>query len=151
MTIASSPEGLTEISKCEVCGSTSLEPVLDLGAHPLCDDLVKIGDPRENVHYPIEILYCGICRTAHQKYQVNKTLLFPKTYHYRSSLTKDVLNGMKSLVGRCQELLGDLSGKSVLDVGCNDGSLLNFFRETGCSTYGIDPTDAAITAKERGH
>ena len=30
---------LNEISTCEVCGHADLEPVLDLGPHPLCDDL----------------------------------------------------------------------------------------------------------------
>lgn len=28
---------------CEVCNSSGLRPVLDLGLNPLCDDLIKIG------------------------------------------------------------------------------------------------------------
>src|SRR5258705_382799 len=34
-----------EIDHCEVCGNRTLASVLDLGAHPMCDDLVAIGSP----------------------------------------------------------------------------------------------------------
>ena len=34
---------LREIKSCEVCGNKKLIEVLDLGLHPLCDDLIKIG------------------------------------------------------------------------------------------------------------
>ena len=139
------------ITTCEVCGGGELKPVLNLGSHPLCDDLVPVGDSRSNVKYPISILYCETCRTAHQKYQVPKRELFPQTYHYRSRFTADVLNGMKSLVERCKGAFGDLSGKGVLDIGCNDGSLLGFFRDQGAKTIGIEPTGAYVDAVAQGH
>jgi SAM-dependent methyltransferase len=142
---------LTEIHRCEVCGAASLRPVLDLGRHPLCDDLVAIGDSRVCKEYPIEILFCDTCRTAHQRFQVPKQELFPSTYHYRSRQTLDVLNGMRRLVAACVEKYGDLSGKKVLDVGCNDGSLLSIFAEHGARTFGIEPTGAAADASAAGH
>jgi SAM-dependent methyltransferase len=139
------------VSHCEVCGETDLPEVLNLGLHPLCDDLVKAGDSRVCKEYPIVILYCQNCRTAHQKYQVPKRDLFPQTYHYRARFTNDVLVGMKSLVSECAELFGKLDGKRVLDIGCNDGSLLNFFRDRGARTYGIEPTSAYLDAESGGH
>lgn len=143
--------GTNEITGCEVCGSRTLEPALDLGAHPMCDDLVAVGDVRRCREYPIVILYCAACRTAHQRFQVPKAELFPKTYHYRSRFTADVLNGMAGLVESCERRFGPLRGKLVVDVGCNDGSLLGFFREKGAKTAGIEPTGAAADAKSKGH
>lgn len=142
---------MREIVHCEVCGAKTLEPVLDLGPHPMCDDLVAIGDTRACQEYPIEILYCASCRTAHQRFQVPKTELFPKTYHYRSRFTADVLTGMKGLVESCETRFGSLKGKVVLDIGCNDGSLLDFFRDKGAKTAGIEPTGAAADASAKGH
>lgn len=115
-----------EISSCEVCGNTHLIPVLDLGLHPMCDDLIPVGDPRVCREYPIEILYCKGCFTAHQRYQVPKRELFPESYHYRSRFTADVLKGMEGLVESCVQRFGSLSEKKVVDIGCNDGSLLDF-------------------------
>ncbi|MDP2750986.1 MAG: class I SAM-dependent methyltransferase [Rhodocyclaceae bacterium] len=142
---------MKEISRCEVCRSKDLSLVLDLNHHPMCDDLVPVGDSRVCVEYPIQILYCEHCRTAHQKYQVPKQDLFPKTYHYRSRFTADVLNGMKGLVERCESRFGSLHGKKVLDVGCNDGSLLGFFRDKGAATIGVEPTGACADAREQRH
>jgi SAM-dependent methyltransferase len=140
-----------QISSCEVCGNQSLESVLDLGLHPMCDDLVPLGDPRICQEYPIEILFCEKCCTAHQRFPVPKQDLFPTSYHYRSRFTADVLSGMAGLVESCALQFGSFAGKVVLDIGCNDGSLLDFFREKGARTYGIEPTGAFLDAKEKGH
>lgn len=142
---------VNEIKVCEVCGSEDLESILHLGEHPLCDDLVEVGDGRVCKEYPIEILFCSSCVTAHQRFQVPKKELFPKTYHYRSRFTADVLNGMEALVASCEGHLGSLSGKLVLDVGCNDGSLLGFFQRKGAKTIGIEPTDAYLDGLDKGH
>lgn len=142
---------LTKIKGCEVCGGRQLLPVLDLGRHPLCDDLVKVDDPRQCREYPINIDFCPTCATAHQRFQVPKENLFPDDYHYRSRFTADVLSGMRSLVGSCVERLGPLTDRLVLDVGCNDGSLLDFFRDAGAKTAGIEPTGAGRDAAAKGH
>ena len=140
-----------QINICEVCANSNLESVLDLGFHPMCDDLIKIGDGRTCKEYPIEILFCKNCCTAHQRFQVPKEDLFPASYHYRSRFTADVINGMRELVNSCAEKFGDLQGKKVLDIGCNDGSLLDFFRQKGAFTFGVEPTGAYLDAKEKGH
>lgn len=136
---------------CEVCGSVDVQPVLDLGAHPLCDDLVRVGDSRVCREYPISIVHCRACNTAFQAHNVDRTELFPGDYHYRSRFTNDVLEGMKALVASVEERTGPVAGKLVLDVGCNDGSLLDFFAQRGARTVGIEPTGAAHDAAGRQH
>jgi len=138
---------MVEIKSCEVCGNSKLDNVLNLGKHPLCDDLVTIGSDRLCKEYPIEIIYCNICYTAHQKFQVPKKELFTTNYHYRSRMTGSVLAGMSDLVENCEKRFENLDKKLILDIGCNDGSLLDFFKEKGCNTVGVDPTDAAQESK----
>ena len=135
---------MKEISSCEVCGNKKLTSVLNLGKHPLCDDLIPFGSEEKCTEYPIEILFCNTCYTAHQRFQVEKKLLFPKNYHYRAQRTGSVLSGMSELVDSCEKRYGSLENKTVLDVGCNDGSLLNYFKAKGCRTIGIEPTGAAL-------
>ena len=129
---------MNEITHCEVCGNTQLRSVLDLGSHPLCDDLIPIISTRVCKEYPIEILFCDVCLTAHQRFQVPKRELFKSTYHYRARMTGSVLSGMAELVSSCELKLAGLKGKTVLDIGCNDGSLLNYFEENDPNLYQLE-------------
>jgi hypothetical protein len=140
-----------KIEKCEVCGNLDLIDILDLGKHPMCDDLINVNDDRICKEYPINISFCLVCKTAHQKYQIPKQELFPNSYHYRSRFTSDVLAGMKNLVSDCKTHFSKLENKLVLDIGCNDGSLLDFFRVEGSNTFGIEPTNASEDACLKGH
>lgn len=141
-----------QINSCEVCGSQRLSEVLNLGSHPLCDDLIPISSDEVSSEFPIEILLCSDCFTAHQKFQIPKSELFPKKYNYRSRFTSDVISGMSQLVNKVNEFLpGGLIKKIVLDIGSNDGSLLKIFQSFGSITIGVEPTDAAIDSTDQGH
>jgi SAM-dependent methyltransferase len=138
---------MKEINNCEVCDSKDLTMVLDLGLHPLCDDLIEIGSSKQCHEYPVEILFCSTCKTAHQRFQVPKKELFGENYHYRARMTGSVLKGMEDLVESCVQKIGNLENKLILDIGCNDGSLLDFFKKKGCETIGVEPTGAAFDSK----
>lgn len=133
------------IRNCEVCNSLLEGPILDLGYHPLCDDLVQASSVSGVPVFHQEIQLCSNCLTAHQLHQVDKTYLFKKTYHYRSALTKDVLSGMNDLVDSVNQEFPLGRDSTVLDIGCNDGSLLDIFKSKySVKTIGVDPTDAII-------
>ena len=138
---------MIKITKCEVCENEQLKKVLDLGNHPLCDDLIPMEEESSCEEFPIEILFCEKCLTAHQIYQIPKQTLFTKNYHYRARMTGSVLSGMADFVEGCENRFGSLHAKVVLDIGCNDGSLLDFFKIKGCKTVGIEPTGAALESK----
>lgn len=127
---------------CEVCGSSDLATVLRLGNHAMCDDLVPVDQEVQCIKYPIDIIFCRCCFTAHQAHNIPKATLFPSSYHYRSRLTKDVIDGMHNLVQSLTTSFNLSPDSKVLDIGCNDGSLLNIFAAKNCVTIGVEPTSA---------
>jgi len=133
------------IVNCQIC-KQKLVKLFSLGKHPLCDDLIKIKKKEKSITYPIDLIYCEDCLIVYQKYQIKHKILFPKKYHYRGRFTKDVVDGQKIFVDSIIKKYGSLKNKKVLDIGCNDGTLLNFFRKKKAITYGIEPTDAAKEA-----
>ena len=139
------------MTHCQVCSKKLIPNILNLGLHPLCDDLIPINSKKKNQFYKINISYCNNCFTAFQMHNVNKNKLFPKNYHYRAQLTADVINGMKELVVEVRKQVGTLKNKKILDIGCNDGSLLSLFKLENCKTIGIEPTNAYKDAKKNGH
>ena len=127
--------------KCDVCKRKLAGPILSLGNQPLCDDLHSINSNRKTKLYKIELKLCKNCLTVNQLHKVDQQILFPKKYNYRASLTVDVQKGMEDLCTKANKLIKKKK-KTVLDIGCNDGSLLNFFKKQNFKTYGIEPTNA---------
>ena len=134
--------------KCLICNTANLTKVLDLGQNPLCDDLIKLNSKKNNRLYKIQISICRNCFTAFQDFEVNKKKLFPKNYHYRARFTKDVLDGFVDIKKLSTKILKKLNNKNIVDIGCNDGSLLNLFKKNKANTIGIEPTDASKDAKK---
>ena len=131
---------------CEVCNSEFGNTFLDLGFHPLCDDLTPFESELIPEEYQQLVSLCEFCLTAHQMVPVIKEKLFKYDYHYRAALTSDVIKGMTNLV---QETIKYFDTKNkivtVLDIGCNDGSLLGIFKDKhSFTTIGVDPTGAIL-------
>ena len=58
---------------------------------------------------------------------------------------------MKELAESALKKIDKSKNIKVLDIGCNDGTLLDIFKKKGCKTYGVEPTDAFKDALKKGH
>lgn len=66
-------------------------------------------------------------------------------YWYRSGTNTTMRNHLKGIVDSTMELLKK-DNCNVLDIGCNDGTLLNFY-PGNFTRYGCDPSDVAQEVK----
>jgi len=135
---------------CEVCDYKMSGNAVNLGEHPLNDDMHRIGSNKREERYPQRIKICQNCLTAHQEVVIPKEKLFFPEYRYRGSLTKDVVNGMEDLVDAVLKHCDLDESSLVVDVGANDGTLLGLFKKkTGCVTVGVDPTEVVMSAPSK--
>lgn len=139
------------ISSCQVCNSKKLHLVLDLGHQPLCDSLLTkemLDEPE--VTYPLRMYWCEECTLAQIDYCVDKSTVFHPGYPYRTGITKELVEYLKdmsrNLVSKCKLNPSDL----VVDIGSNDGTLLDGFKSQGMRVLGVEPTNVANIAKENG-
>tara|TARA_R110001592_G_scaffold18816_3_gene77636 strand:+ start:2751 stop:3959 length:1209 start_codon:yes stop_codon:yes gene_type:complete len=136
----------SEIKKCLCCYS-SIEEVISLGDQPLANDFHRKGEI--TTAYPLNLMYCKKCFHCQLSRSVNPSILF-KNYKYVSG-TSDT--GNKFFKENC-DYIHTLKGKpgKILDIACNDGSQLNFFRDLGWDTYGVDPAENICPiAEKQGH
>jgi SAM-dependent methyltransferase len=133
--------------KCDVCKKKLQGTTVSLGKQPLCDDLRKSLSTKI-LTFRIDLKLCGNCLTVNQLHSVNQKKLFPADYKYRSGLTEDVKIGLKDLALTADKMILSKK-KKILDVGCNDGTLLNFFKNIGYNTIGIEPTNAFKDANKK--
>jgi hypothetical protein len=139
------------IVACQSCGHEPLEPILFLGYVPPVNTMPVIGEvPVEQTAYPLGLVRCERCTLVQAGLEVDKEVLFPPGYPYRSRSTGILRENFADL---CRESTGRLAlapEALVVDVGSNDGTLLSNFHEAGHPVLGIEPTDAAQDATARG-
>jgi 2-polyprenyl-3-methyl-5-hydroxy-6-metoxy-1,4-benzoquinol methylase len=80
---------------------------------------------------------CGLLQMEHT---VPPEVLY-SAYWYRSGTNNTMRTHLRTLAEDAVSLLGRTTG-SVLDIGCNDGTLLHGF-PAGFEKYGVDPSDVA--------
>lgn len=138
-------------TQCRLCGhnfGTQPERILDLDYTPLANALPDDANGSQSV-YPLFLTRCSSCDAVQLPVIVPKEDLFPVSYPYTTGASQTMrahLEGLASL------LMERFSPKRVLEIGSNDGTLLNLLRTKGCPhVEGIDPAaSAARIAIENG-
>ena len=76
---------------CQICNSTNLDTVLDLGFQPLPDNLRTINSKsHETIFYPLQINLCKKCIMLQTSHIVDDKKLYPLNYHYTPGISKQV-------------------------------------------------------------
>lgn len=134
---------------CRACGyakpvaqgikSSSTEkliPVFDLGIQPLANDFCKDGEPHAG-YVPLKVLYCPRCSLAQLSVVVDPVTLY-RHYAYVTSPSKMMRQHFAALI---HDISSESEGKSVLEIGSNDGRLLHMMKDCGFSVLGVDPAE----------
>ena len=138
---------LTFRKSCRVCGSKALTPVINLGDQYLQGSFLKPGKeipPLRKI--PLSLVRCDptkdekACGLLQMEHTVPPEVLY-SAYWYRSGTNKTMKDHLKGIVEEAVTILDKSSG-SVLDIGCNDGTLLGYYPKK-FNKYGVDPSDVA--------
>lgn len=133
------------ITKCRVCGNENLTPVLSLGDQPLSGVFPTIDSPDPSSS-PLDLVICdgdensNICRTLQLAHSANVSEMYGSTYGYRSSTSRTMRSHLQGIVKELIDIAKPQPGDLVLDIGCNDGTLLNFYRDYNLTRMGMDPS-----------
>ena len=123
--------------KCRSCDSSNLELVLDLGNQPWGNDYVKFDQVIEPKEYPLRFLVCMDCMMAQIDSTIPKEIMFVN--HTYVSGTTEALRMHFVKVGQSILKRKKLNVTDcILDIGGNDGTFLEFFKEKGFNVLNID-------------
>ncbi len=90
--------------------------------------------------YPLNFCICGKCALGQLDEIVRAGDLF-STYHYISSTSAPLKNHLETLVKLCIDMFKLNKNSKVLDIGCNDGTLLLHVKKSDIQTFGVDPAE----------
>ena len=126
---------------CLVCAGSQVDEFLDLGStalankFPTADDLNQ-PEPR----FPLRVGFCRGCGHVQLTELVPPAAMFTD-YLYVSSASDTLRAHFADLAATLTSRHGLADGGLVIDIGCNDASLLCCFRDRGASTLGVDPAE----------
>ena len=132
---------------CRVCGSAFLTPVVDLGEQYLQGSFVKPGAlPPPKRRLPTQLVRCNVTKYENGCGLLQLAHTFPPeilyaNYWYRSGTNQTMRQHLEGIVQEAMSLVG-AENLTVLDIGCNDGTLLANY-PPGTVLYGVDPSDIA--------
>ena len=140
----------TTISRCQVSGKSDLKTIISLGYLPPVNKMQKVGKKKEeSIFFPVDLVYSKTSKLVQLNNLVDKSILFPKEYPYTSSTTKILRENFKELYKECCKLINLNSDDLIIDIGSNDGNLLNNFKNNH-KVLGVTPENIGKVAIKKG-
>jgi SAM-dependent methyltransferase len=121
---------------CRACDSTHIEPWLALPSSPVANAL--FSEPDFHRH-PLELNRCLECGHLQLASAPDPDVVF-KGYKYKSGVSESFRKHFKQYAFDIINDYGFGKSASVLEIGSNDGYLLDCFKKMTCNVIGVEPS-----------
>lgn len=125
-------------TNCGLCQTGDLNQFLDLGTSPLADRFPATKDEVEE-HFPIRVGMCARCKLVQLMDIVPDDVLYGSDYAFYTGASTTHNPYWFQYARQIEEF----KPKNVLEIACNDGSLLNQFSRN-MYVVGIDPASGPL-------
>jgi SAM-dependent methyltransferase len=116
-----------------------VDEFLDLGATALANQFLRAEDINgQEPKYPLRVGFCRSCTHVQLMDPVPPLEMF-ENYLYISSASDTLKNHLWDVSDDLTARYALRNPDLVIDVGCNDGTLLEGFKRHGVRTLGVDP------------
>jgi len=136
---------------CRSCGSGTLTPVLSLGEQYVSNFVEEATS--NQVKAPLEMALCNVgsggCGLLQLRHTVPADLMF-RRYWYRSGINATMTAALQDVASRAEQMVQLSGGEVVVDIGCNDGTLLRSYRTKGLVLVGFEPATNLVPFAESG-
>ncbi len=142
------PLQVTARTTCRSCGDSWLIEVLDFGNRYI-SNFPDTADDARLPRAPLELMLCTHCTLLQLRHTVPSEWLY-RRYWYKSGVNASMCRALSDIARRGSEFASLVSGDSVLDIGCNDGTLLRSYSVPGIRRVGFEPAENLQSDASRG-
>src|SRR3989344_4016704 len=132
--------GVKRIRKCRVCSFARLQKIFSLGDFYV-SNFIDEKEQKEFTKYPLTLVLCnkkaGGCGLLQLEHTVSNEILY-RNYWYRSGTNSTMTGDLQDVVRAARAIVPLKRSDFVLDIGCNDGTLLRMY-DGGARRVGFEP------------
>jgi NDP-4-keto-2,6-dideoxyhexose 3-C-methyltransferase len=105
---------------------------------------------------PLELVRCdplhsaSACGLVQMRHSIPGPLLY-RSYWYRSGINRTMTENLHEIARQATRIARPVAGDLVVDIGCNDGTLLDGYESAEYRYLGVDPSDVTRYAVEKGY
>ena len=126
------------LSHCRLCGGAFYSAQLSLPPTPPANRLGKtMSEATDMVRFPLDVVMCQECKHLQLRDIVDSQILY-SDYVYKSGTSRTFVEHFTQLAAEIKLLA--VPNNFIVEVGSNDGTLLDALGGSGFETIGIEPS-----------
>jgi len=138
------------MTKCLICKS-DFSPFINFGDMPIANAFSKKEELNDEYTFPMKVGFCSNCKMVQLVEQPDRERMFHDNYAFYSSTSKYMKDHFKLFSDSVSKLQHLDSNSFVVEIGCNDGIMLQNFISSNIPCLGIEPSEnVASVATKKG-
>jgi len=118
-----------EIKECRSCYSKDFKPILSLGNQYITNFIESKEEQKKIPQVPLDLVLCDNCKLLQLKHNAPPESMWGDQYWYKSGISTTIKDDLKDIVRNIYKKMSLKKGHLVVDIGCNDGTLLEFYNQ----------------------
>jgi len=127
------------VNKCLIC-NTWIEPFMSFGRMPIANGFLSPAQFADEYFFELKVAFCPDCGMVQLAEQVEPVKMFHENYAFFSSTSAGMAKHFKQLADLLMESHMKAPNPFVVEIGSNDGILLQHFANAGLRHLGIEPS-----------
>lgn len=138
------------MGQCLIC-DTPIEPFLSFGKMPIANGFLLPAQFEQEVFFDLNVGYCSRCYMVQLTEFLDPSQLFHDAYAFFSSTSVYMQRHFKTFAEMVQSRYLNGADPLVVEIGSNDGIMLQNFAAAGIRHIGVEPSaNVAQVALEKG-
>lgn len=139
------------MKKCLVC-STPYEPFMSFGQQPIANGFLSPENFKNEYFFEMEVAFCDNCKMFQLVNIPEREKMFNENYAFFSGTSKYMAIHFEEFANHLiQDYLKEKNDPFVVEIGSNDGIMLQNFAKKGIRHLGIEPSaNVAEVARAKG-